>query len=226
MNFVFMLTAADRTVPDCLELMPQIAGLGLSRIGFKDIGCPPATLASLVGLIKASGAEAWLEMVDLDPDATVSTARFAREIGIDVLCGGVAVDRILETLEGGAVRYLPFVGTPEGHPTALRGVPAIISRQARAAEQAGAAGVDLLAFRAVDADPIALIAATRASISGELMVAGSVDTPERMKDIAGAGADSFTIGSAVFERRFAPGEDLAAQLRAVMQIWASLPVRA
>ncbi len=221
-----MLTAADRTVPDCLELMPQIGRLGLPRIGFKDIGCPPDTLAALTAEIKATGAEAWLEMVDLDADATVATARFARDIGVDVLCGGTAVSRILGALQGSNIRYLPFVGTPEGHPTALRGDPTQITEQAKAAELAGAAGVDLLAFRAVDADPLTLIAATRAALSGELVVAGSVDTPERMADIAAAGADSFTIGSAVFERRFAPGSDIPDQLRAVMAVCASLPTRA
>lgn len=221
-----MLTAADRTVPDCLELIPVIGRLGLPRIGFKDIGCPPETLAALTAEIKASGAEAWLEMVDLDPDATVATARFARDIGVDVLCGGTAVDRILRALEGSSIRYMPFVGTPEGHPTALRGAPEQIKAQTKAAEAAGAAGVDLLAFRAVDADPLALIAATRAVLTGELVVAGSVDTPERMADIKAAGADAFTIGSAVFERRFAPGADLAAQLRAVLGICAALPSRA
>ena len=63
-------------------------------------------------------------------------------------------------------------------------------------------------------------------MTGELVVAGSVDTPERMADIKAAGADAFTIGSAVFERRFAPGADLAAQLRAVLGICAALPSRA
>jgi len=225
-NFIFMLTAADRTVPDCLELMPLIGRLGLPRIGFKDIGCPPETLAALTAEIKACGAEAWLEMVELDADSTVATARFAREIGIDVLCGGTAVERILGALKGSNIRYMPFVGTPEGHPTALRGAPEQIRAQAEAAESAGAAGVDLLAFRAVDADPLALIAATRSALKGELVVAGSVDTPERMADIKAAGADAFTIGSAVFERRFAPGADLPDQLRAVMSVCAALPPRA
>lgn len=33
-----MLTRHDRTVPDCLAVLDEIAPLGLRHIGFKDIG--------------------------------------------------------------------------------------------------------------------------------------------------------------------------------------------
>ena len=45
MNFIFMLTRQDRTVADCLDVLAQIAPLGLKHIGFKDIGVDPQTLA-------------------------------------------------------------------------------------------------------------------------------------------------------------------------------------
>ena len=44
MDFIFMLTRDDRTVPDCLDLLDEVADLGLRHIGFKDIGVSPETV--------------------------------------------------------------------------------------------------------------------------------------------------------------------------------------
>jgi putative N-acetylmannosamine-6-phosphate epimerase len=86
----------------------------------------------------------------------------------------------------------------------------------------GCPGVDLLAYRATDADPLDLIRAARRGLGekGYLIVAGSIDSPDRIKAVAAAGADAFTIGSAVFEDAFAHNvkgvrEQCKAVLRAV-----------
>ena len=36
-----MLTRQDQTVPDCLEVLEYIRPLGLTHIGFKDVGVSP-----------------------------------------------------------------------------------------------------------------------------------------------------------------------------------------
>ena len=41
MDFVFMLTRSDQTVTDCLEVLDDIRPLGLTHIGFKDVGVSP-----------------------------------------------------------------------------------------------------------------------------------------------------------------------------------------
>ncbi len=214
--FIFMLTAGDHTVPDCLDVVDRIAPLGLGHIGFKDIGADPATLAELNRRIRAAGARSYLEMVDGDVDRQVQTAHFARSIGVDGLCGGVAVEESLAVLAGSDVRYYPFVGRPVGHPTRLHGTPEAIAADCRRVRAMGCAGVDLLAYRAEDADPLALVRAARAALDGMLIVAGSVDSPGRIAALATAGADAFTIGSAVFERRFSAAADVAGQLRDVL----------
>jgi hypothetical protein len=210
-----MLTAQDRTVPDCLDRVGELAGLGVRRIGFKDVGIDAEIAERLARAIHAIGAEVWIEMVALDADRNRAIALLARAIGADALCGGLGPEVLRDALAGSAIRYLPFAGKPEGHPTRLRGDAHEIAASARAADDAGCAGVDLLAFRAVDADPLDLIRAARGATTGELVVAGSVDTPARIAEVADAGADAFTIGSALFERRFAPGGDFPAQVRAV-----------
>ena len=83
---------------------------------------------------------------------------------------------------------------------------------------AGCAGCDLLAYRATEAEPLELVKAARRGIGkGSLIVAGSVGSRERIKAIADAGADAFTIGTAVFDGSYSPTRgSIRSQLKAVL----------
>ena len=73
---------------------------------------------------------------------------------------------------------------------------------------------------ATEADPVDLIRAARRGLGdkGYLIVAGSIDSPERIKAVASAGANAFTIGSAVFEEAFAKGvKGVRDQCKAVLR---------
>jgi len=204
MDFVFMLTRADQTVPDCLEVLDHIRPLGLKHIGFKDVGVPPAVLGELAKRIKASGATTYMEVVSTSPEAALRSARVARDIGIDRLLGGTQVREVLEILAGSPVAYHPFPGRPFDHPTKLGGTPAEIEADCRRFRAMGCAGVDLLAYRATEADPIELVKAARRGMDGYLLVAGSVSTAAQIRALREAGADAFTIGSAAFDGSFSP----------------------
>ncbi|MBV9523879.1 MAG: hypothetical protein JO010_13855 [Alphaproteobacteria bacterium] len=204
MDFIFMLTRDDRTVPDCLDMLEEIADLGLRHIGFKDIGVPHETLIELNRRIKAMGAASYLEVVSLSPEACLTAGEQARAIGVDCLLGGADAAGICAAVAGTAIRFFPFVGTPEGHPTKLRGDAARIAEDCRRSEALGCAGIDLLAYRAVEAMPLDLIREARAALRGRLIVAGSIDTPQRVAELAAAGVDAFTIGTALLAHRFAP----------------------
>src|SRR5271168_5176772 len=154
MNFIFMLTRQDRTVADCLDILAQIAPLGLKHIGFKDIGVDPQTLAALNTGIKTLGATSYLEVVATSPEAALHSARMGAQIGVDCLLGGT---QATETLQGSCIKYYPFPGIPQGHPTQLGGDAALVAAQSAAFVAQGCAGVDLLAYRATEADPIDLV---------------------------------------------------------------------
>jgi hypothetical protein len=217
MDFIFMLTEHDRTVPGCLAVFDEIADLGLRHVGFKDVGASPETLAELNRRIKASGATSYLEVVSLTSEETGAAARRAREIGVDCLLGGNDMAAMRAAIAGSAIRCFPFVGSPEGHPTQLRGDAARIAADCRRSEALGCAGIDLLAFRAVEAEPLALVREARAALRGRLIVAGSIDSPTRIAELGAAGVDAFTIGSALFARRFAGGHpSLRTQLAEVV----------
>ena len=218
MDFIFMLTRGDETVKDCLELFDAVRPLGLAHVGFKDVGVDAETLHALNRRIKESGATSYIEVVSTTPDACLRSAEMAVEIGVDRLLGGTEVDAVLRLLAGGTIRYYPFPGFPRGHPTRLAGKEADIAEHCRAFMAKGCAGADLLAYRAVEAEPLALVRAARTALGGgTLIVAGSIDSPRRINELAAAGADAFTIGSAIFEGAFSPHKGaLLSQLRDVL----------
>ena len=204
MDFIFMLTRQDRTVDDAEDIVDAICDLGVRHIGFKDIGVPHATLQRVVDRIRAHRAVSYLEVVSTTPEAVTTSLAAGAALGIDRILGGTDVDaaqRVLGRLDG----YFPFPGRPVGHPTRLGGTATDVERDARAARARGCAGVDLLAYRATEAEPLDLVRAAKRGLGGgTLIVAGSVHSAEQIHALGSAGADAFTIGSAVFDGTFSP----------------------
>ncbi|KAF0114180.1 MAG: hypothetical protein FD149_1905 [Rhodospirillaceae bacterium] len=218
MDFIFMLTRDDQTIEDCLDVLDVIAPLGVRHIGFKDVGVAEATLHTLAHRIRALGALSTFEVVSTSPEAVRRSMTAAAAIGVDRVMGGQDVAFALTQLAG--VEYFPFPGRPIGHPTRLGGSPEEIAADCRRMRKAGCAGVDLLAYRATEADPLALVHAARRALDGGLLVvAGSVHTPAQIQALANAGVDAFTIGSAVFDGSFAPRKGLLlSQLKEIMAV--------
>ena len=91
-EFIFMLTRNDSTVPDAQARLPEVLAAGVKHIGFKDIGLPLDQLKLLARAIHAGGATAYLEVVSLDEDSEMNSAR-ALALGVDVLMGNAAGKR-------------------------------------------------------------------------------------------------------------------------------------
>ena len=212
-----MLTRADRTISNWREVLDEIRPLGLEHVGFKDVGIAPDAARELAHALKATGATTYLEVVSTSKETITASAALGRDIGIDRLLGGTDAETVVPMLKGSSTQYLPFPGKPHDHPTKLGGSADDIAADCARFEKAGCAGVDLLAYRATEADPIALVRAARKAMKGYLLVAGSVDGAARVRELADAGADAFTVGSAAFDLSFAPGKGtLRAQLEAII----------
>lgn len=220
MDFIFMLTHHDKTVQNCLDVYDSLSGIGLKHVGFKDVGVDKATLKELTRRIKADGCIAYVEVVSQTPETIRQSITASAELGVDRVLGGQDIKLAMDTFKGGGPSYYPFPGKPIGHPTKLGGTAAEVEEDCRRAVASGCPGVDLLAYRATEADPLDLIRAARRGVGdkGYLIVAGSIDSPARIKAVAAAGADAFTIGSAVFEEAFAQGvKGVRDQCKAVLR---------
>jgi hypothetical protein len=216
-DFIFMLTRSDETIVDCLETWDAIECVGLRHAGFKDVGVDIAMLVELNKRMQAAGVTTYLEVVSTSPEGCLQSSRAAVEIGVDRLMGGTLVDETLRIIEGSGIDYLPFPGRPVGHPTRLGGDAELIERHCKDFESRGCAGVDLLAYRGTDAAPLDLVRAARRGTAGYLVVAGSISTAAQIADLRTAGADAFTVGSAVFDGSFSPRKGhIVSQVRDVL----------
>lgn len=196
-----MLTRNDRTIDDALDVLELIRPLNLKHIGFKDVGIDPSTISVLVKAIHDSGATSYMEVVSTTPEDCIGSARIARDLGVRRLLGGTQVDEIMPLLAGSSTSYFPFPGNPFGHPTSLGGSPGEVEAHCRRFVASGCAGCDLLAYRATEADPIDLVRAARHGLGSDayLIVAGAVSSAKQISDLGNAGADAFTIGTAIFD---------------------------
>jgi mannose-6-phosphate isomerase-like protein (cupin superfamily)/uncharacterized protein related to proFAR isomerase len=218
LRFIFMLTRNDRTVEDASEQLKTALSLGVRHIGFKDIGLPTDHLKVLNRAIKADGATSYLEVVSLDQESEIVSAKAAADIGVDVLLGGTHVDDVLPILAGTEIQYFPFPGRITGHPSVLEGsIDEIVESAKALTARQGVHGLDLLAYRSKQDVP-ALMRAVCAAVSKPVYVAGSIDTPERIAILKEAGAAGFTIGTAALDGKYpAEDKDVARQLGAIIR---------
>ena len=100
------------------------------------------------------------------------------------------------------VIYCPFPGTITGHPSVLSGSFEDIAADAkRITGLEGIGGVDLLAYRHLS-DPNPLMEQVVEASAGPVIIAGSINSADRIDAVAQSGAWAFTIGSAVLNRSF------------------------
>ena len=217
-DFIFMLTRADRTIPDALDRLPEVLAAGVRHIGFKDVGLPPEALDRLAAAIRAAGAQLYLEVVSLDEASERRSAAMAVDCGVDVLMGGCRPAVVVPVLAGTSIRYYPFPGDVVGHPSILAGEADEILRSARELlDTPGVHGLDLLAYR-FDGDAEALMKAVCAAAAGRpVVVAGSLDRPERIAAVVAAGATGFTVGTAALDGAFPCGAALRDQLDFILR---------
>ena len=217
-EFIFMLTQDDQTVVDALSVYDEVRGAPLHYVGFKDIGQPANVLRELTTRIHDDGRTAVLEVVSIDRDSEVQSIQTGLEMGVDLLMGGTHPDDALPLLRGSHVRYFPFPGRIVGHPSVLMGSIEEIAENARElTSRPGVDGLDVLAYRH-DGDVPDLITRVIGASSGPVVVAGSIDSAERIRTVSRAGAWGFTVGGAVFERAFVPGGSLRHQVEEVLRL--------
>jgi hypothetical protein len=216
-EFIFMLTHNDATVEHARSVVDQVSGSSLRYIGFKDVGASEAVLRDVTTAAHDAGLEVMLEIVATDAEDELRSLRNACAVGVDWVLGGTQHEAGVEELRGTGIRYCPFPGTVEGHPSVLKGDVTQIAEHARALTNThGVHGVDLLAYRHHSADPLELTEAVVAASAGPVIVAGSIATVEQVEQLGRTGAWGFTVGGAVFERRFPGGESVREQVETVL----------
>ena len=222
-NFIFMLTHSDATVPNALDVLEELRDSGLRYVGFKDVGASTEQLKKVTEAAHEQGFEVMLEVVSTSAADERRSLQAAVEIGVDWVLGGTNPEMGTEILAGADIKYCPFPGTVVGHPSVLEGkIADIAADTARLTSTPGIDGVDLLAYRHQTADIQALVEAVVAASEGPVIAAGSVVDFDQVEMLAKAGAWGFTIGSAIFENKLPGGPGVGGQVRAVLDASATV----
>jgi len=215
-EFIFMLTHSDMTIPNATEVFKETKGTGVKCIGFKDIGLPKEKLMELVKMMKKQKMKTFLEVVSGSEEENLKSARVALELGVDYLIGGTYPKETLPLVKGSGIKYFPYIGKIIGHPCLLRGTISDIVDDAKKVEKMGADGINLLAYR-YDGDVKRLITSVKKGVRIPLIIAGSIDSYERVREMVDLGVWAFTIGGAVLEKKFVPCGTLSDQVKAVLK---------
>lgn len=209
-KLIVMLTWNDRTVENALELFEEAKAAAASRWGCKVEGIDEEGLKKLFSRMKEAGKETYLESLDISEEGCLEAARLAGKVGADHLMGSRFSQQILDTCRQNGVSYAPFVGL-DPVDTRLRGTVEEILADARGMEQKGVEGLSLSGFRYVSGDPVELISALSSALEKPLILAGGVNSFERLNVIRQIrNLSAFTIGGAFFEKKF--GDTFAEQI--------------
>jgi hypothetical protein len=222
-EIIVMLTHNDVTVADARECFCSAADLPVQYWGFKDVGLEAAEMERLVADFKNAGKTAVLEIVNFDEQETLRAASFAAACGVDYFTGARFSEAVRDRVHSAGMKYFPFCGDVGGHPIELRGTMDDVTADARRLRALGADGVDLVAYRYLGGDPIALAKTVADQLgSPQLIVAGSINSIDRVERMHEVGPFGYTMGGVLFDGAFRPGGSFRDNLEYVLDAQAAL----
>jgi len=217
-----MLTLDDKTLENASMVFDRLKNSRVENFGFKDIGIPYPEMQELAQKIRNAGKKLFFEIVSSSLEATVRGARRALELKADYLIGGQYVKEVLEVVQGAKLKYYPYVGEIIGHPCNLAGNASEMLAEILEYKELGVDGINLLAYR-YDKNPHVLMTDLMEECELPLLIAGSVNSKERIGFLKATGVEYFTMGTALFLNELVKTESLEAQLEALEEF--AFPVK-
>ena len=217
---IIMLTYNDKTVQNAFEVFETCKDLPVEFWGFKNVGLPKPEMKKLVDAMKEAGKTTFLEVVSYSEKECMAGAKAAVELGHDYLMGTVYYKSVFDYLKTQDIKFLPFCGKVYGSPSVLEGTFDEIIEDANNLLDMGVAGIDLLAFRHEEGAKLAEEYCKR--IEKPVVIAGSIDSPERIEFVNSINPWAFTMGTALFNEKFAKGESFRTNLQKVIACMNSL----
>jgi len=215
-KLITMLTYNDETVKDALEVFNRCANLPCEYWGFKDVGLPQDQMKQLVDRMKEKGKKTFLEVVSLTEEECMAGARVAVECQFDYLMGTVFYQSVYDYLKKEKKKYFPFCGRVTGHPSIVEGTIQDAIDDGKKMEKLGVDGFDLLAYRFIG-DQEHLAKEFIKSVNVPVVIAGSIDSFARLDKMIELKTWAFTIGTALFEKKFVPNGTFGQQIERVVE---------
>lgn len=213
-EIIIMLTHHDVTVKNAAEIFEECKDLPIKFWGFKNVGLPKDEMKALAKAMKDAGKTTFLEVVTYDEASCLDGAQTAIDCGFDCLMGTLYYDSVAKLLKDNNMDYMPFVGKVSGSPSILEGSNEEIIANAKELIAKGITGFDILAYRHV-IDGEKLAREFCAAVDAKICIAGSISSYERIDTMFDTGPWTFTMGSALFDKKFVPNGSFYENLEAV-----------
>lgn len=214
MNLIVMLTHNDQTVKTAIEDFDSSKDLNVQHWGFKNIGLPVPQMKTLVKNMKDSGKTTYLEVVTYNEEDCLAAANLAIECGFDCLMGTLYFPSVGKLVKN-KIKYFPFCGKVWDNPSILGGTIDEIIADANHLKELGADGIDILAYR-FTGDPVELIKQYSKRVDIPTVIAGSIDSFNRMDFMKDVNAFGFTMGSALYNKKFSKEGSFRDNLKVVV----------
>ena len=214
-KMIVMLTYNDKTVSNVLEIFDQCKELPVECWGFKNIGLPVEKMKKLIFNMKKAKKTTFLEVVTYNERSCLEAAKLALECQFDYFTGSVYFESVHNLLKDKPIKYFPFCGKVSGSPSILEGSIQKIIDDAKLMEEKGVDGFDLLAYRYVE-DAEKLAQQFIEAIKIPVVLAGSINSFDRLDKIKEYNPWGFTIGSAFFDKIFVKGGSFKEQISRVL----------
>ena len=230
-EIIVMLTQNDVTVQNASDVFLSACDLDINNWGFKNTGIGNDNMFSLIKTIKEKGKTAILEIVNYDEPSCLEIVKTASGYGIDQIMGTVYSASIHDFLDKNNILYKPFIGKVSGNPSILEGNSEEIINEAILLLERGVSGFDLLAYRYIEsftpsvfdariknAEDLARNFIKETDIqNARTCIAGGICTFEQIDFIFDISPWAFTMGTALFESKFAPNGSFRENLMAVLE---------
>jgi len=216
-NLITMLTYTDKTVSNALEIFTQCKELPVAYWGFKNVGLPVEKMKELAFAMKEANKSTFLEVVTYDENSCLEAAKLALECQFDYFTGSIYFESVHNLLKNHLIKYFPFCGKIIGSPSVLKGSIEEIIREAQKLEEKGIDGFDLLGYRYKQGNTEELIRIFLRKIRVPIILAGSINSFERLDKVKELNPWAFTIGSAFFDKKFVKGGLVKEQISKVIE---------
>ena len=214
-QLIVMLTNNDKTVKDAIGVFDLSKDLPVQFWGFKNIGLRIEQMKQLVKNMKDAEKTTFLEVVSYTEDECMKAAKLAVECNFDYLMGTLFYDSVFNFLKDKPIKYSPFCGKVSGSPSILEGTIDEIINDAKNMQKKGVDAFDILAYRYVG-DPEELAEKFIQAIDIPVIIAGSINSYERLDKINELNPWGFTMGTALFKKNFDKGGTFKDNLKNVI----------
>jgi len=208
-ELMVMFTHHDVTVPNAYDLFEECKDLPVYDWGFKNAGVTDEETLRIINAMKAANKATFYEVVTRTKEAYKAGETTGALCKFDYMMGTKYDAELHEAMKKNGIKFSPAVGQPgsmyKGEPGVLLGTfDEIITEAKMLVAEKGVDGITIPAYRHYQDGQKLLDMLIKAIPDTPVIVAGSVDSFEKIDRLFDMGVAKFTMGSALFNKKFAP----------------------